>query len=75
MAKIIGILYEDNLKVFVYSNGHQVEGKKCLLNNCAKTISIFAEVYNVDIINLMGDTIITKKIAKELEEKYSLKSI
>lgn len=75
MAKIIGLLNKDDLKVFVYNNGHQIQGKKCFLNNCAKTIAIFADIYNVDTINLMGDNAITKAIRKELKQEYSLNSI
>lgn len=73
MAKVMGILYKDNLKVFVYKDGLQVEGRKCELNNCAKTIAIFAEVYDTNIINLIGDNKIVQIIEKELEQKYSLK--
>lgn len=74
MTKIIGLLYNDNLKIFVYNNGLQVEGKKCTLNNCAKTIAMFAEVYNVNIINLIGDSQLSQIIGKELKNKYSLKT-
>ena len=74
MVKIVGILYKESLKVFVYENGHQIQGKKCLLNNCAKTIALFAEFYNVNTINIMGDIEIIQIVAKELKQQYSLKT-
>lgn len=72
MSKVMGILFPENLKVFVYKDGHQVEGRQCEMNNCAKTIALFAGAYETKNIKLIGDPQLINQMSNELKQKYSI---